>query len=109
MAHTGYFTVGTNDLVAAVSFYDQIFRSVDIHRLIDFGERGIAWGVSWDKPSFAVLTPYDGQPATSFHAVCTTCGAQGPRDQGGRSGSGVCDASSCISSAMELWVRRVGG
>ena len=60
----GYTTVGTNDLAAAVSFYDQIFRSVDIHRLIDFGERGIAWGVSWDKPSFAVLTPYDGQPAT---------------------------------------------
>ena len=56
-----------------------------------------------------VTVGYDGQPATSFHAVCTTCGAQGPRDQGGRSGSGVCDASSCISSAMELWVRRVGG
>ena len=59
-----YTTVGTNDLAAAVSFYDQIFRSVDIHRLIDFGARGIAWGVSWDTPSFAVLTPYDGQPAT---------------------------------------------
>ena len=31
---------------------------------MDFGERGLAWGVGWDKPSFGVLRPLDGQPAT---------------------------------------------
>ena len=60
----GYTTVGTNQMAAAVAFYDQIFKEVGVQRLIDFGERGMAWGVSGDKPGFAVLRPYDGQPAT---------------------------------------------
>jgi len=60
----GYTTVGTNQLAVAVAFYDELFKEVGVHRLIDFGERGMAWGVSWDKPSFAVLTPFDGLPAT---------------------------------------------
>jgi catechol 2,3-dioxygenase-like lactoylglutathione lyase family enzyme len=60
----GYTTVGTNDLAAAVSFYDPLFKAVDIHRLIDFGARGILWGKAWDQPGYAVMTPYDGQPAT---------------------------------------------
>jgi len=60
----GYTTVGTNQMPAALAFYDELFKAVGVQRLIDFGERGVAWGVSWDKPSFAVLRPYDGQPAT---------------------------------------------
>jgi catechol 2,3-dioxygenase-like lactoylglutathione lyase family enzyme len=60
----GYTTVGTNQRAQAVAFYDELFKEVGVHRLIDFGARGMAWGVSWDKPSFAVLTPFDGQSAT---------------------------------------------
>lgn len=60
----GYTTVGTNNLPAALAFYDDLFAAVGIGRLIDFGARGVAWGVAWDKPCFAVLTPYDGQVAT---------------------------------------------
>ena len=60
----GYTTVGTNQMAAAIAFYDALFKEVGVQRLIDFGERGMAWGVAWDKPSFAVLRPYDGQPAT---------------------------------------------
>lgn len=56
-----------------------------------------------------VTVGYNGQPATSFHAVCTNCGAQGPTDKGGRSGSGVCDTTSCVNSAYELWAKRVPG
>ena len=60
----GYTTVGTNQMAQAVAFYDELFKEVGVQRLIDFGERGMAWGPSWDKPSFAVLRPYDGQSAT---------------------------------------------
>jgi len=51
-------------MAQAVAFYDELFKEVGVQRLIDFGERGMAWGPSWDKPSFAVLRPYDGQSAT---------------------------------------------
>lgn len=27
-------------------------------------ERGITWGVSWDKPAFGVFVPHDKAPAT---------------------------------------------
>ena len=60
----GYTTVGTNQMAAAIAFYDALFKEVGVQRLIDFGERGMAWGVGWDKPSFAMLRPFDGQPAT---------------------------------------------
>lgn len=56
-----------------------------------------------------ITVGYNGQPATSFHTVCTQCGAQGPTDQGGRTGSGVCDTSSCVNSAYELWAKRAPG
>jgi hypothetical protein len=49
---------------------------------------------------------YTGQPATSFHAYCCKCGARGPTDQGMRSGSGVCDTTSCAQSAFDLFARR---
>jgi len=60
----GYTTVRTNDLPAALAFYDDVFSAVGVGRLIDFGARGVAWGLAWDKPCYAVLTPYDGLPAT---------------------------------------------
>lgn len=59
----GYTTVGTNDLPRATAFYDALFGEIGIKRIMDFG-RGYAWGVSMAKPAFAVMTPYDKQPAT---------------------------------------------
>lgn len=53
-----------------------------------------------------ITVGYAGQPATSFHTVCMQCGAQGPTDRGGRTGSGVCDTTSCIQSAYALWAKR---
>jgi predicted lactoylglutathione lyase len=32
-------------------------------------DRGIAWGVSMDKPGLGILTPYDGKPATVGNGV----------------------------------------
>lgn len=59
----GYTTVGTNDLTRAAAFYDAWFDVVGIKQLGQFG-RGVAWGATWDKPCFAVMTPHDGLPAT---------------------------------------------
>ncbi len=61
----GYTTVGTNQMATAIAFYDALFKEVSVQRLIDFGERGMAWGTAWDKPSFAVLRPYNGLPASA--------------------------------------------
>jgi catechol 2,3-dioxygenase-like lactoylglutathione lyase family enzyme len=59
----GYVTVGTNDLPRAAAFYDALLAEVGAKRLLEL-PRGLMWGVSWDKPSLAALTPYDGKPAT---------------------------------------------
>jgi predicted lactoylglutathione lyase len=59
----GYVTLGTNDLPRAAAFYDALFAEMGAKRLWEM-DRGIAWGVAMDKPSVAVMTPYNGQPAT---------------------------------------------
>ena len=59
----GYTTIGTNNLPQATAFYDALFEAVGIKQLGKFG-RGVAWGTTWDKPCFAVMTPHDDQPAT---------------------------------------------
>lgn len=64
----GYTTLGTNDLPRAAAFYDPLFAVIGVQRIMDFG-RGYAWGVSMDKPAFAVMKPFDGQPATVGNGV----------------------------------------
>jgi predicted lactoylglutathione lyase len=59
----GYITLGTNDLARAAAFYDALFAEMGAKRLWE-SDRGIAWGVAMDKPSVAVMKPYNGQPAT---------------------------------------------
>ncbi|ACB96101.1 VOC family protein [Beijerinckia indica] len=55
-------TVGTNDLNKARQFYDAVLAKIGLKRIADLGENGSIWGV--DKPSFFVLKPVDGKPAT---------------------------------------------
>ncbi|MEO6625598.1 MAG: VOC family protein [Burkholderiaceae bacterium] len=64
----GYTTVGTNDLPRAVAFYDALFAEVGIKQLMQF-QRGVGWGLSMDKPSFAVMAPFDGKPASVGNGV----------------------------------------
>lgn len=64
----GYTTVGTNDLPRACAFYDALFAEIGAKRTMDLG-RGVAWGVSRTAPGFAVIQPYDGQPATVGNGV----------------------------------------
>ena len=46
---------------------------------------------------------YSGQPANNVFVVCENCGATGPTDKGGRSGSGMIHIESAVTSALHLW------
>lgn len=59
----GYITLGTNDLPRAAAFYDALFAGIGVKRIMEF-PNGMAWGRSMDTPGFAVMRPFDGQPAT---------------------------------------------
>lgn len=64
----GYVTLGTNDLPRAVAFYDALLAELGARRLWEF-DRGIAWGTAKDKPSLAVMKPFDGNAATVGNGV----------------------------------------
>lgn len=59
----GYITVGTNDLSRAAAFYDALFAGIGAKRYME-SPRFIAWHVVAGQPSFGVILPFDGQPAT---------------------------------------------
>jgi catechol 2,3-dioxygenase-like lactoylglutathione lyase family enzyme len=61
----GYVTLGTNDLARARAFYDALLNPLGITRIMEFGERGSAWGTGHDKPALGVMVPFDQQPATA--------------------------------------------
>lgn len=92
----GYTTLGTNDLPRAIAFYDALFAQIGVPQIMPFS-RGMGWGRSFDQPMFAVMTPFDGQPATVGNGVmislhCTSRAqvnalydkalAQGGKDEG---------------------------
>jgi catechol 2,3-dioxygenase-like lactoylglutathione lyase family enzyme len=73
----GYVTLGTNDLPRACAFYDALLAEIGAKRLMDLA-RGVAWGVSWDKPSLAVMKPFDGQPAAAGNGTMMALAVKTP-------------------------------
>lgn len=69
----GYTTVGTNDLQRAMSFYDALFATVGISRLLEI-PRLAGWGVDWETPIFAVTVPFDGKPANPGNGTMISLG-----------------------------------
>jgi len=61
----GYVTLGTNDLPRAKAFYDALLAEIGIGRIMEFGDRGYAWGTAMDKPALAIMKPFDGKAATA--------------------------------------------
>jgi catechol 2,3-dioxygenase-like lactoylglutathione lyase family enzyme len=60
----GYVTLGTNDLDAALAFYDALLGSIGAKRLMEFPESGFTlYGTGWGMPGIAITRPYDKQPA----------------------------------------------
>lgn len=60
-------TVGTQNLQKAREFYDVVFKEIGLKRIADLNDAGSIWGI--DKPSFFVLKPADGNPATVGNGV----------------------------------------
>ena len=58
-----YALAGTNDLERARTFYDKLFELLDVKRLIDLPHESI-WGRAGEFPTFGVITPFDGKPAS---------------------------------------------
>lgn len=75
----GYVTLGTHDLPRAAAFYDALLAEIGAKRLMDFG-RGIAWGVSMDKPSLGIMLPHNGQPASVGNGVMVAFVVSTPAD-----------------------------
>ena len=61
----GYALFGSNDLPRSFAFYDALFASVGINRLMEFPTGAVCWGTSWTAPMLGVGPAYDGQPATA--------------------------------------------
>lgn len=70
----GYITLGTNDLAAAVDFYDQLFGALGGKRVFEF-ERGVYYGRN--NMEIGILRPFDGEPCTvgngSMVALAASC------------------------------------
>jgi catechol 2,3-dioxygenase-like lactoylglutathione lyase family enzyme len=60
----GYVTLGTNDLARATAFYDEIAKILGHVRMFET-ERMTAWGTPEKTAMMGVITPLDGEPATS--------------------------------------------
>jgi catechol 2,3-dioxygenase-like lactoylglutathione lyase family enzyme len=71
----GYTLVGTNDMQRALAFYDALFGTIGVNRLIELPTMA-GWGVSWDKPIFGVALPYDGGPASPGNGNMVALGAR---------------------------------
>src|SRR5690348_13526082 len=73
MAVYTHVTVGTNDLAKARRFYDEVLGTIGLKRVADLGDNGSIWGV--DAPSFFVLKPANGQPASVGNGVTVSFAA----------------------------------
>ncbi len=59
----GYTTLGSNDLPRARAFYNAVLAPLGATLLYE-NEREIYWGTDAASPKFAVVSPFDEQPAT---------------------------------------------
>ncbi len=57
-----YFVVGTNDMAAAINFYDALFTEAEFEKIIP-SERMTYW--LGEDFAFSVAIPFDEQPATN--------------------------------------------
>ena len=58
-----YVTVGTNDLMRAGRFYDQLLAVLGAKRTWEM-ERSIGWSTSPEAPAVSIVKPFDGMPAS---------------------------------------------
>ncbi|MGH8351249.1 MAG: VOC family protein [Pseudomonas sp.] len=67
MAIFTHVSVGTNDLNKARDFYDEVLSKLNLKRIADLDDNGSIWGEA--APSFFVLKPANGEPASVGNGV----------------------------------------
>jgi catechol 2,3-dioxygenase-like lactoylglutathione lyase family enzyme len=72
----GYVILGTNDLPRASAFYDTLLAEMGCSRMMEFGDRGFAWGTAMDKPMLCIMKPYNGGSATVGNGVMVGIGVE---------------------------------
>jgi len=65
----GYTMLGTNDLDKAVKYYDALFDSIGISRVMEVDDYFVAWAPSPEAPGFSVCNPYNKEKATVGNGV----------------------------------------
>ncbi len=64
----GYVTLGTNDLLRAAKFYDQLLGDMGAKRMME-SEQFVAWSIRENEPGLGVTKPFDQKPATVGNGV----------------------------------------
>ena len=75
----GYITLGTNDLVSAGRFYDELLTELGARRVMT-DERMLGWGTSSEEAMFSVITPFDGNDATVGNGVMVALNVETPEN-----------------------------
>ena len=65
----GYTMLGTNNLDKAVKYYDALFDSIGISRVMEVDDYFVAWAPEPDAPAFSVCNPYNKEAATVGNGV----------------------------------------
>ena len=71
----GYVCIGTNDLVRATRFYDQLTAVLGAKRIWDT-ERFVAWGRSATDSLLLLIKPLDGKSATVGNGTMVSLAAE---------------------------------
>jgi len=61
----GYALLGRNDMDRGRGFYDALFGTIGVGRLMEFPTGATAWGASWTTPMLGITPPYNGEAATA--------------------------------------------
>jgi len=68
-----YFVVGTNNMEAAISFYDSLFEQTELNQVLATDRMTYWQGADF---AFAVAIPFDEQPATNGNGTMVGFGVE---------------------------------
>jgi predicted lactoylglutathione lyase len=74
----GYVTLGTNDFAKAAAFYDALLAELGGKRMMEMGDRYIAWGNDPAAPMVSIIKPHDGKQATAGNGTMISLAADSP-------------------------------
>ena len=75
----GYITLGTNDLVRAGQFYDELLAELGAKRVMT-DERMLGWSRANGETMFSVIGPFDGEAATVGNGVMIALNVETPEN-----------------------------